>query len=586
MVPESNLLAAQGRRRIAIDFAIGAAIGIAVFLLLYSPGTLNVTYDSWIYNGYVEEDIIQRYAGWLYYRAAPWSWPLTVAENVSVPYGASIAFTDSIPLAAVFCKLLSPLLPATFQYFGWYNLLNFALQGGFAMLLLGRFGLQRGYSAAASLLFVGMPVFVERVFRHDGLASQWMILAALLFYFTARHSQKFPLAGFFLLTALAPAIHTYFLPMVYALLAAALIEHMIKYRKILRPLLWLVGCFAGTIAVGYAMGILTRGGDGGASGYGLYSMNLNALFNPTSFDWYAQDLSLNWSTLLPVRPQFYRQYEGFNYLGAGVLLALLALAGYGLFVAVRAVARKDKAPLKQTASFLKSHLWLLVVCLCLTVFSISHVVCWDDVELLVIPLPDMVQRLSAIFRASGRLFWLCTYLLTLLPVVFFGRRLQGRWKALALAAVLAVQLFDLSGVLQKKHQYFASGPIAVSNEFTSDGWRFLAENYDEALCLGNLFDYNLAAGLIRYNPNMVSNIIITNRGSFPVIEASYGELQRQLREGEPLQDGVLYLCGNEETFRDILEGLHPDARGYKMGRFYVFANPLPACPLQEYLPGK
>ncbi len=132
-------------------FLLGAALGIVVFLLLYGPSTLDVTYDSWIYNGYVEEDIIQRYAGWLYYRAAPWSWPLTVAENLSQPYGASIVFTDSLPLAAAFFKLLGPLLPATFQYFGWINLLNFALQGSFAVLLVRRFGLGRWYSLAAAL---------------------------------------------------------------------------------------------------------------------------------------------------------------------------------------------------------------------------------------------------------------------------------------------------------------------------------------------------------------------------------------------------------------------------------------------------
>lgn len=45
--------------------------------------TLNVSYDSWIYKGYVEKDIIQRYAGWMFFRAAPWSWPLTVAGNLA-----------------------------------------------------------------------------------------------------------------------------------------------------------------------------------------------------------------------------------------------------------------------------------------------------------------------------------------------------------------------------------------------------------------------------------------------------------------------------------------------------------------------
>ena len=89
--------------------------------------------------GYIEQDVQQHYAGWLFYRQSPISLPLCETDHLNWPDGTSIAFTDSIPLFAAFFRLLSPLLPGIFQYFGLYTALCFALQGGFAALLAGLF---------------------------------------------------------------------------------------------------------------------------------------------------------------------------------------------------------------------------------------------------------------------------------------------------------------------------------------------------------------------------------------------------------------------------------------------------------------
>lgn len=572
-------------RTTALDFALGAAVGVLFFVLVYGVSTLNVSYDSWIYRGYIEEDIIQRYAGWLYFRAAPWEFPVVaVANNLSQPYGASITFMDSYPLLAVFFKLLSPVLPQTFQYIGWANLLNCLLQGGFAVLLLRRFKLSRPLACLASLFFVAMPVFVERLFRHDPLAAQWMVLAALLFYFRARDEAEFPFVRFLVLCVLAPATTTYFVPMVYVPLLAALLEYAFRHKKVARPALYFAACIAGTVAMAYPLGILTRGGDGGAFGYGSYSFNLNALFNPTSFNWYAESGNLAWSRFLPVLPQYHHQYDGFNYLGVGLLLGLLAMGLYALAAVVRALVKKEYTVFKRVGAFLKGHVWLLLGCAALTVFAVSNVVTWGGATLFTLPLPGAIQRVCAIFRASGRLFWPCAYLLALSVVVWCARLLKKHYKLLAIALLLAVQLADISGVLVEKHNYFAAGPLVQEDEFTTEGWIFMAQNYDNVVCLGNLFDYNLAAGLIRYNPNVQTNLVLTNRGSFPAIDIGYEETAEMLKSGEPLPDNTMYLASDEEAFNEILAGLHPAARGYNTGHYYIIANPLPGCPLPEVLP--
>ena len=52
--------------------------------------------------------------------------------------GTYITYTDSIPYVAIICKLFAGILPETFQYFGWFTLGCFALQGIGAGLLIMR----------------------------------------------------------------------------------------------------------------------------------------------------------------------------------------------------------------------------------------------------------------------------------------------------------------------------------------------------------------------------------------------------------------------------------------------------------------
>ena len=77
------------------------------------------------------------------------------------------------------------------------------------------------------------------------------------------------------------------------------------------------GLFLGTCAAGYAAGVvlgsLNNGYSASRENYGVFSFNLNALFNPQLKGGYT------WSRILPARPQLYGQYDGFNYLGFGML---------------------------------------------------------------------------------------------------------------------------------------------------------------------------------------------------------------------------------------------------------------------------
>lgn len=87
-------------------------LGGLIFLFIYGWQVLDVTKISWLLGG---GDLTQHYLGWAYFRQAPWQFPFGLMTSVTYPHPISVIYTDSIPLCAVFFKMLSPLLPEPFQ---------------------------------------------------------------------------------------------------------------------------------------------------------------------------------------------------------------------------------------------------------------------------------------------------------------------------------------------------------------------------------------------------------------------------------------------------------------------------------------
>ena len=118
----------------------GALLGVLVFLAVYGVRVLDPTSVDWILNS-LSPDPIQHYLGWELFRRSPVHLPYIGANyNAVYPFRTSVLFTDSLPLAALFFKLLGGILPTRFQYFGWWGLLCYALQGGLAQAVIARFG--------------------------------------------------------------------------------------------------------------------------------------------------------------------------------------------------------------------------------------------------------------------------------------------------------------------------------------------------------------------------------------------------------------------------------------------------------------
>ena len=186
---------------------MGLLLGVLTFLLIYGKAPLDTGNDNWIFYGYDETDIRQDYAGWLGFRSSSWQFPLAQADSFAQPStaGVNISFTDSLPLVSVLFKLFRAWQPVTFQWYGWYELFTYAMQGWAEALLLGMFVQSLAGAAAGTLLFTFSPVMMERAFRHPSLSSHYFVVFALYFYLRGRREKRCFTPAFWVLAAAGPA---------------------------------------------------------------------------------------------------------------------------------------------------------------------------------------------------------------------------------------------------------------------------------------------------------------------------------------------------------------------------------------------
>nr|WP_300249450.1 DUF6311 domain-containing protein [uncultured Subdoligranulum sp.] len=518
-------------RRVLL-FLLGAALGAAAFLLVYGISPLDIRNDAFCRGGFLEKDIQQHYAGWLFYRQSALPFPLCITPAINAPQGVSVAYTDSIPLVAAVCRPLAEFLGGTFQYFGWFTLLCFVLQGGFGALLCGLFASSAVSAALGSLLFVASPILYERALRHTSLGAQWLLLAALYLYFSCRRRGRYVSKGLFFLNILAVGIHPYFVPMTYAITLALLLKYAVSARRWRGPVLYLAGDLACTgglaAALGFFYGTATSGGQ---ALYGYFSMNLNALWNPAGVN------GTVYSRFLPAQNQVNGNYDAFAYLGLGVLIALPVV----LFLGRRRIF-----------AHLRRHWALGAVCAILTAFAVSHVVTANGATLFTLPLPGQWIQVFSIFRSGGRMFWPVYDLMVLAAFAGLGRLPKPLlWTGL----LVSVQLLDISPGLWQRHQDFraASQAEAFPSALQSDFWQ-AAARYSHLESVQGLQDDALHLALYAADHGMTTNDPFAARYDAAALESNRQAVLQELAEGTLRQD-TLYLFEEEGAFLQAVEAV-------------------------------
>lgn len=449
---------------------IATLAGIVVFFLLLDPSIINPFRVDWLANG----DPAQSYLTWSFFRHEPWGWPLGVTHTMGMEQASSIVFSDSIPLLAITFKLLDPWLPEKFQYHGIWLCACYALQGYFSYRLLALFTSRRLVLAIGVLLFLLSPIMLFRSQAHLALTAHWFVVAALYLYYAPAGSRR--VVHWLALLWLVPLVHAYLTLMVYSIWAAYVLRFGILDRQwsIRRMATWVLLSISGTLlmmwAAGYFLDMSVSGG-----GFGFYSLNALAPFTEIGATPFLRDAPAGATA---------GQYEGFNYLGLGVLLALSAgclraLITYG--------CHKHAAPRGWLAS---PDTALIFSCAGLCALALSNQVTFGSHILFVIPMSAHLESAANVFRASGRLFWPVYYLLILASIrsaLQFGRPVCAALLVVVIVAQLA-SLFPLLHAIR----VFSSSNAAESKfpVFPAAFWKQARMRYSEIYVIPGQYKEN------------------------------------------------------------------------------------------------
>ncbi|WP_237216609.1 DUF6311 domain-containing protein [Falsiroseomonas oryziterrae] len=342
-------------------------------------------------------DAAQHVIAQRYLIADAWRWPPTFAANLNTQEGGlNTAFADSIPLLALVLKALRGWLPEGFHGIGLFYGLAWALQPVAAVWALRGADERRLLPAiGVSLAAVSMPAFIGR-FGHAALSGHFLILVGLGFYFRLVVEPTRGLwIGAALLQVAALLVHPYLALMTLALLAAVPATRLLRGERFLPEALGVAGIVALVAAVMAAFGYLGAEGDGG---YGMFAMNL---LSPL---WPSGSALLGWPWAPQLDATGHGGWEGYNWLGLGVIAAIVA----GTLLRPGAAAE----------AMFRAHPGLTLAAIALSILAASHRVGFGGAIILDLgEVPSFLEQ----FRASGRFFWPVGYALLIGAMILLAR---------------------------------------------------------------------------------------------------------------------------------------------------------------------
>jgi hypothetical protein len=455
-------------------------------------------------------DSTANYLGWEFFRKTDfWQSPLGQISNLGPPGGSSVALTDSLPLIAIPLKYLTFWIDTPFQYFGIWILANFLLQAYFAGKLLS-FWIESPWVIVPAIFFFSLaPIFVNRIPVNIPLASHWLILAALMYFFDSQFSQ----IKWLLLGSVSLLIHPYLSFIVAILyLGRTFVASMVLKNCKIKIFGYVILYFVVMLFLAYQSGLFVFGsGSVGAGGFGDYSTNLFSLFDPKSSNGNA--FTPNWSSLGLIKnfSDADYQYEGFAYVGTGSLILILLLLLFRTNSAGRKSHRKTKIiflaaclstlilvtdnetsigiilisifSLMVYATCTKSKLidkefgypFLAVISL-LFFLAVSNIV-YIGSSSFEVGYPSLLVSAMGTFRASGRFIWVVMYAIVFITLIELNARIKNiSLLAAILWLALSIQVIESSDAFSDSKKFLMDHEIKKSLD--SPLWNIIGEKYD------------------------------------------------------------------------------------------------------------
>lgn len=367
-------------------------------------------------------DTAQHIVAQRYFIADAWRWPLLVVPSLGTPSGANIGWTDAIPLLTLGLKAIRGILPPGFHGLGIWYVLCWTAQPVAAIWCLRAAGETRFLPALTiGIVALSIPAWWNR-FGHAALCSHFLLTLGLAFYFllTRAKDGTHRARHWIGMAVLLPAtllIHPYIFVMNAALACAVPLTWFLRRDRHWRAAT--LGCALSLTAGGIVFWLAGYGGGTGEGGFGHFAMNVLSPIWPAG-SWIAG------KGLVPIHAEDVSGWEGYNYLGLGLLAGLAIAALCAPRAAVAALWR---------------HAGLVLALLALTALSLSNAVAIGYAHVYrLYPAPPVLEAL----RSSGRFFWPVTYALAVAAIVGTGRIGNPALRTGLLVLIAAVQFADVT----------------------------------------------------------------------------------------------------------------------------------------------
>ena len=414
---------------------------ISFFCLAVVIGIDNISFQNtkWLHNG-TDSSTIQ--LGWYFFLNDIWRFPLGNNPNYGEELSLSIAFSDSIPILALFFKSIKKFIPEDFQYFSFWYFLCFYLQLFFSFKILKKFTNSDLYSLIGSIFFLITPIFIFRMNWHQAEAGHWLLLCALyLAFFIKIDKAKLLWILLIILSILISYNFTIIMLVVYSFLRVfnffekkenffIVVKDFFTIGVILLVTLYILGYFE--IRLLDTLGV----------GFGIYKLNLLSIFDPIN-----EVNNISWTWFLPdIKLSRGEELEGFNYLGLGQILLLL-------FVLVMLINKNNRANLSYVTNN-KQIKTFFIISLFLTFWALSNKISFGPYTLLEIPLHKYIFAVLSITNKTGRMFWIVNYFFLILSLIIIFKCFNKKNSILIISLFLIIQIADISAGLKSKINLF------------------------------------------------------------------------------------------------------------------------------------
>lgn len=542
---------------------LGAVCGIIVYIILCGFKTLNPFNYDWILNIY--HDSTLSFLGWIFYEKAPYADGLFSCLDMSYPHSMSIIFSDAI---APFAIVLKPIVRAIihehtiFQYLGLWSLTCYMLQGGFSALLF--------YKTTENLIgrLVGIiiccfsPIMMQRLFVHNTLLAQWMILAALCICVYQNQLQGKKYLLWVLLFGAASMTHLYFVPMLALIFVPEMLYEITVNKKLKTPIL------TGLISLAFSLGVVALLG-----GFSSEISDADQAWSYTVLYKYSSNLmtgiiSLGNSLLWPDLPSMKEEYEGFAYLGAGLIFGLLCFIVIAIYLKIMGKA------------IINNRVATIYSCVCIFISFIIGVgpkLTFFNYEIMNFNLPTALDYFFAIFRSIGRFTWVAYYIVIVGIISFLANRyneivttIRGKkisWINFALVVVLIVQIIDLSPMIMSKRDAL-NNDKKWQTQMTSERWEEIEDEFDYIFIItAHLTSYPSQEAYSMYlyayeNDMKLTSSYFAHKND--TLQRNSEQYYEEILNGDARQ-GVLYWFENEEYYLSARNYIHCE----KIDGYYV-----------------